>query len=40
MITDEELAEYWRTDTHKLNAAEELLGNMGYEYNEETGAWE
>ena len=38
-MTEEELADYWRTDTHKLNAAEELLGNMGYDYDETMGAW-
>lgn len=38
-FTDEEMAEYRRSDAHKMDAAEELLGNLGWSWDSETGEW-
>lgn len=38
-MTPEELAEYRRTDQCKLDAAEHLLENLGYHYDEDEGDW-
>ena len=38
-FTDEEMAEFRRSDTWKLDQAEETLHNLGWEWDEEAGAW-
>jgi len=38
-ISAEELAEYRRSDVWKLAQAEEVLGNLGWTWDEDEGAW-
>lgn len=38
-FTEEEILAYRRSDAHKFDQAEHLLGNLGWNWDEETGEW-